>query len=38
MIKSIWKKLSMYSLSRRGKIVVGGLAVVAIVVIVGWAA
>jgi|TARA_R100001460_G_scaffold25211_3_gene50723 hypothetical protein len=38
MIKNIWNKLNLYSLSKRGKIAVGILAIIIVVIIVGWAA
>jgi len=38
MIKSIWNKINLYSLSKRGKIAVAALAIIIVLVIVGWAA
>jgi hypothetical protein len=38
MIKNIWNKINLYSLSKRGKIAVAALAIIIIVLIAGWAA
>ncbi len=38
MIKNIWNKINLYSLSKRGKIAVAALAIIIVLVIVGWAA
>jgi hypothetical protein len=38
MIKDIWNKINLYSLSKRGKIVAAALAIIIVLIIVGWAA
>lgn len=38
MIKNIWNKINLYSLSKRGKIVAVALAIIIVLIIVGWAA
>ena len=38
MIKNIWNKINLYSLSKRGKIAVAALAIIIVLVIFGWAA
>ena len=38
MIKNIWNKINLYSLSKRGKIAVAALAIIIVLVIVGWVA
>tara|TARA_E500000318_G_scaffold78082_3_gene72994 strand:- start:1949 stop:2065 length:117 start_codon:yes stop_codon:yes gene_type:complete len=38
MIKDIWNKINLYSLSKRGKIAAAALAIIIVLVIVGWAA
>jgi len=38
MIKNIWNKVSSYQLSGKGKLFVGALLVIIIVLIVNWAA